>query len=335
MRTITWKFLVLAWILQVGSTAAMAITAVEGPSRPDGGMDTRETFQTTEPVEGISLTESTPFEQRSGHWKKRRDGKSPPELNGEWEIDYTVPSGDPQIGYVIFTQRGTSLVGQGFDDESKHFWKVQAGEIHGNRIKFSKIFIDAYPPIRPINYEGEMKFEKSDDYEGWLMEGHWSCARSDGTTSSGLWVSNPTAGEQEQGSKLSTETADEEKPAGGIGVELGLLEASEHIGTSNTDEEQTLKNRKGNPMIVRVVKGSPADLGGLVPGDGISSVREKAASEATPTAGLTFNQFVHVLRGKPGTTVIVEVDGLEHPVEIRRCNLASSRSEPRSESDQL
>lgn len=105
----------------------------------------------------------------------------------------------------------------------------------------------------------------------------------------------------------------EETPAG-IGIEL----KAEPTSHKDLDSRPPVKNRQGNPMVLRVVPGLGADKAGLFPGDGIKSIRNEGDAKATSTANMTFKQLVDALRGKEGSTVIIEVDALPKPVEIKR-----------------
>ncbi len=110
----------------------------------------------------------------------------------------------------------------------------------------------------------------------------------------------------------------EKLPEFGIGIEVGAA----IFGTADKEESAPVKNRKGNPMVLRVLPGSPAERAGLAPGDGIISVREQGATSfARFTRGMTLKQLMKVLRGTNDSIVIVEVDGLAAPVEIKRGEL--------------
>lgn len=105
----------------------------------------------------------------------------------------------------------------------------------------------------------------------------------------------------------------DEAPAG-----IGIVLEAEPTSHKDLDSRSPVKNRQGNPMVSRVVPGLGADKAGLRPGDGIKSIRNEGDNTATSTTNMTFKQLVDALRGKEGSTVIIEVDALPKPVEIKR-----------------
>lgn len=115
---------------------------------------------------------------------------SPPPLVGDWEIDFTVPNGEPQISNVTFSQQDKELVGEGAD-QSGATWQIQNGKVDGTKVTFSKVYVGVDPPRPPINYIGQLKYEQTQEFTGWLMEGTYSVTKPDGSTLSGKWVSNP------------------------------------------------------------------------------------------------------------------------------------------------
>lgn len=114
--------------------------------------------------------------------------------------------------------------------------------------------------------------------------------------------------------ELDAKLAELNKPRYGIGV---VLEANASLADIK-DDTLPLFNRAGNPMIGRILPGSPADKAGLRPGDGIKSVRQAGDTEATSTKGLTQKQLVEKIRGEDGTIVILEIDAMPAPVELKR-----------------
>lgn len=131
--------------------------------------------------------------QPSGPGQPQVSSGAPPPLEGEWEIDFTVPGGEPQISNVTFAQTDKALAGEGAD-QSGTVWRIQDGVVNGTNVTFSKVYDGVDPPRPPINYIGQLKFEQSPEFTGWLMEGTYSVKRPDGSTLSGKWVSNPVAG---------------------------------------------------------------------------------------------------------------------------------------------
>ncbi|MBY0356425.1 MAG: hypothetical protein K2W82_00370 [Candidatus Obscuribacterales bacterium] len=117
-------------------------------------------------------------------------GKSSiPPVVGSWEVDYEF-KGEAYVSEAVFEQKGTELSGQGADQTGLE-WKVEAGQINGNKVSFNKVYVSADPPRPPVSYTGELKYLESKEYTGWMMEGTYSTQAADGKVLSGKWVSNP------------------------------------------------------------------------------------------------------------------------------------------------
>ena len=115
---------------------------------------------------------------------------APPLIEGEWEIDFTVPGGEPQIANVFFSQQDKVLVGEG-TDQTGVGWQIQNGRVEGTNVAFSKMYVGVDPPRPPINYVGQLKYDQTPEYTGWLMEGTYSLQKTNGQILEGKWASNP------------------------------------------------------------------------------------------------------------------------------------------------
>lgn len=173
--------ILIALILATGLSACQKISLSGNSKTPPPGNQTPAIM----PMPG---TNQNPSPASPGGATQAPDGSGPPPLADEWEIDFTVPNGDAQISNVVFSQQGKVLVGDG-TDQSGRPWQIQDGVVNGTNVTFSKIYTDREQP--PINYIGQLKFESSPEFTGWLMEGTYTAANG---SVSGKWVSNPTGG---------------------------------------------------------------------------------------------------------------------------------------------
>ncbi len=140
------------------------------------------------------------------------NGAAPPPLQDEWEVDFTVPNGDAQISTVVLSQQGNALVGDG-TDQSGRTWQLQEGQVNGLNVTFSKVYTDR-PDSPPINYVGQLKYEQSPEFTGWLMEGTYSVKTANGVVQ-GKWVSNPTGASGTEAPAETTEQPTEAPPPAG------------------------------------------------------------------------------------------------------------------------
>lgn len=92
--------------------------------------------------------------------------------------------------------------------------------------------------------------------------------------------------------------------------DLTDVTTGEFGGVGMTITKQVAEEDSGGSTFVEVVspiEGTPAYAAGVRPGDLIVAIRDAEADEFTPTTDLTLDQAVNMIRGAPGTRVVLRI----------------------------
>lgn len=145
-----------------------------------------------------------------GHSSSPVDTKSPPPIEGDWQVTFGVGENFFDSN-VVFSQQGAALAGKGQDQGGP--FMIQNGSVNGTKVHFQKKYLGTdMMGKEPVDYDGDLEYSNDPDYQGWKISGHYKAVGSDGKVIEDKWVAVNAAAAAQTAQAAQTASAPPPEP---------------------------------------------------------------------------------------------------------------------------